>query len=842
MGQSWADTQGGSSLNKGSAPMITAFRWVIRLLIGGAILLGLALVLVYYLSARSLPDYDARIEVAGITAPVEIVRDLHAVPHIFGETDADVFFGLGYAHAQDRLWQMTMLRRTAQGRLSELFGEATVEIDHLLRALDIYGVSQAMVASQSPETQAGLRAYSQGVNARLREIQSEALGRGAPEFFLFGAEISPWTPADSIAVNRIMALQLTDHASRETLRAELSLLLSPERLNDILPTPPLPATLPKPDFASLFPDVTPRDGAVEAVTTLAALNPVHPVGSAGASNAWAAAPFRSASGATIMASDPHLGLSAPSIWMLARLEFPDSGGVIGGTIPGLPGILIGRNPDFGWGLTTSYMDDQDVYIERIDPNDPTQYITPDGPQKFRTRNVLINVKDAPAKSVTLRWTRHGPVIPGNHFRAADITPPGHVAALAWTALNPQDRSMDTLMGLMQARSIAEGRLALRPLISPPQNIIMADKNGVALQVMGKMPHRRDTHVGQGRIPVPGWVADNDWLGLLPFDDNPNVLEPESGLVINTNNRTTDAAFPRHMSYTWGDSQRIRRAQQLLGGRDFHTPESFIEAQTDIISPMARTLLPLIGRDLWWQDGTGTEDRLTPLRKTALERLADWNGEMSEHRPEPLVYAMWVRALQVRLFRDELGPVADRINHVEPLFIERAFRDIDGAAAWCDVVTSRVIETCPDMARLALDDALDTLSGLYGNRVESWRWGEAHRAFHEHQVLGQVPVVSFFANIVQPTSGGDNTLMRGRTRGEDPEPFTNVHGSGLRVIYDFGDPEGSRYIISTGQSGHVLSRHYDDLAQLWRRGDYIPMSLDPERARADAIGVTHLVPR
>ncbi|MBB5514813.1 penicillin amidase [Rubricella aquisinus] len=806
-------------------------------------LLAIGIGVVYYLAAGSLPEYDATVEVDGLNGPVEIVRDLHAVPHIFGETDEDVFFGLGYAHAQDRLWQMTMLRRTAQGRLSELFGEATVEIDHLLRALDIYGVAQAMVPNQSPETQSAMRAYAAGVNARLREVQAEALGRGAPEFFLFGAEIAPWTPADSIAVNRIMALQLTDHASRETLRAELSLLLSPERLDDIQPLPPLPPDLERPDFSSLFPEVMPtRDAQPPVAPLFAALNPVHEVGSAGASNAWAAAPSRSASGATVMASDPHLGLSAPSIWMLARLEFPGSGGVIGGTIPGLPGILIGRNADFGWGLTTSYMDDQDVYIERIDPNDPTQYITPTGSQKFRSRDILINVKGAPARQVTLRWTRHGPVIPGDHYRAADITPPGHVAALAWTALDPNDRSMDTLMGLMRARSIAEGRLALRPLISPPQNVIMADREDVALQVMGKMPHRRDTHVGQGRIPVPGWVEENDWLGYLPFDDNPRVLSPDSGMVINTNNRTTDAPFPRHMSFSWGDSQRIGRAQRLLGQREFHTPESFIDAQTDIVSPTARTLLPLIGRDLWWQDGTGPEDRLTPLRKTALERLAEWNGEMSEHRPEPLVYAMWVRALQIRLMRDELGPVADRLDRVEALFIERAFLDIDGAAAWCDVVTSRAVETCQDMAALALDDALDTLSAQYGNRVESWRWGEAHRAFHEHQVLGGIPVLSFFANIVQPTSGGDNTLMRGRTRGEDPDPFTNVHGSALRVIYDFGDPEGSRYIISTGQSGHMLSRHYDDLATLWRRGDYIPMSLDPERARADAIGVTRLVPR
>ena len=215
--------------------------------------------------------------------------------------------------------------------------------------------------------------------------------------------------------------------------------------------------------------------------------------------------------------------------------------------------------------------------------------------------------------------------------------------------------------------------------------------------------------------------------------------------------------------------------------------------------------------------------------------------MNEHLPEPLIYAAWLRALQDRLIRDDLGPLADEFPHVEPLFIERVFRDIDGASGWCDVVQSAPVETCTDMARLALDDALVWIGDRYGTALESLRWGDAHQATHDHPVLGAVPVLRYFVNIRQSTSGGDNTLMRGRTSGEDPDPFQNVHGAGYRGVYDFADPDSSVFIIATGQSGHPLSRHYDDLSQLWRRGEYIPMSLDAELARAAAVGVTVLEP-
>lgn len=818
--------------------MERVFRWLMRLL-GVALLLFVAAVtLVYYFASRSLPDYDAAYRLAGIDADVEIVRDNANVPHIFGQSDHDVFFGLGFAHAQDRLWQMTMLRRTAQGRLSELFGTRTVQIDELLRRLDLYRAATESVAAQDADTQAALRAYADGVNAWIAAVNAEALGRGAPEFFLFTPEIAPWQPADSVAVIKLMALQLSGHLSREVLRAQAALLLEPARLADLMPDHPAATRFETPDYGALMPSL-PR---IARAPTLARdpLSPVQPNALSGASNAFAAAPERAATGGTLLANDPHLGFSAPTIWYLARLEL-QSGGVIGATIPGLPVVLAGRSAQLGWGLTSSYMDDQDLFIEELNPANPEEYRTPTGWMPFRTEKSIINVEDAPPVTITLRWSENGPVLPGSHYDIANVTPPGHVAALAWTALSRQDTTVTSGMHLMRSKSVQEAIEAGRYFTAPAQNLMLVDRERIALKVVGNMPARSTDHLGRGRIPALGWQEGNRWQGVLPYEDNPLYIDPGAGILGNTNNRTTDAEYPRHVSFWWGDSQRIQRWSKLMAEREVHTRDSLIAAQLDTVSPAARSLLPLIARDLWFTGEAAAEGTPERQRQRALELLANWNGEMNEHLPEPLIYTAWLRQLQLKLIRDDIGPLAEAFTHPDPLFIERVFKDIDGAAAWCDIRQSSVTETCADTARIALDEALLQIGDTFGTALESLRWGDAHQATHDHSVLGEVPVLRYFVNIRQSTSGGDHTLLRGRTAGEAPNPFANVHGAGYRGVYDFADPDSSVFVTSTGQSGHPLSRHYDDLGERWRRGEYIPMTLDPELARAGAVGVTRLLP-
>ncbi|MBT0956936.1 penicillin acylase family protein [Alphaproteobacteria bacterium KMM 3653] len=819
--------------------MARLFRWLLRIFTGAVVLIVLAMSTVYYLASRSLPDYSASHTVSGLNAGIEIVRDNANVPHIFGSNDADVYFGLGFAHAQDRLWQMTMMRRAAQGRLSEVFGPRTLKTDELLRRLGLYEAAVASVEVQDARTMEALSAYSAGVNAWIAEVNEGSLGRGAPEFFMFSPEIAIWQPADSIAILKVMALQLSSHLSKEVLRAQVSLSLPAERLRDILPDAPGRGGAEPADFASIMPDL-PFGTASFTPQEYDPLSPVKPPMLAGASNVWAAAPDRSASGGTLLANDPHLGLTAPSVWYLARMEL-ETGGIIGGTIPGLPAMLVGRSETLGWGITSSYIDDQDVFIEELNPANPEEYRTENGWSRFQTERRIIRIKDEAPVTITLRNTRNGPVLPGGHYNLGEVTPQGHVAAIGWTALSPRDTSIGAAMKLNHASSVEQALAATEGFIAPAQNMMVADRERIAMQVIGAVPKRHPNHDSKGRLPALGWKAENRWDGRMPYASNPTFTDPASGLLGNTNNKTVDAPFPNHLSYSWGDTQRIQRWRRLMADREVHTRESFIDAQLDIVSVSARGLLPLIARDLWFTGEAAAEGTPERQRQRALELLGNWNGRMSEHLAEPLIYAAWLRQLNIRLIRDELGPLAESFTHADPVFIERVFRDVEGASAWCDVVQSTVTESCNDIARISLDEALLWIGETYGTALESLRWGDAHQAKHDHTVLGDVPLLKWIVNIRQSTSGGDHTLQRARTIGTGPEPFSNVHAAGFRGVYDFSDPDSSVFVISTGQSGHPLSRHYDDLGELWRRGEYIPMSLDPELARAANAGVTLLTP-
>ncbi|SDE12632.1 penicillin acylase family protein [Limimaricola pyoseonensis] len=818
--------------------MAALFRWLLRLTTG-AILLGLALfLLAYWFAGRSLPDYSARLRVEGVSAPVEIVRDNANVPHVFGRTDRDVFFALGFAHAQDRLWQMTMLRRTVQGRLSELFGPRTVSSDVLMRRLGLYQAAIRSVEDQDGQTRAALEAYAAGVNTWLEEVNAGARGRGAPEMWFFNQPVAPWQPADSLALLKLVAWQQTDQLQTEVLRARVSLAVEPERLRDVLPDVPGPGLMALPRYADLVPEIPQRRAVAAAEPD--PLSASLPAGFAGASNAWAAGPGRSATGATLLANDPHRMLSAPSIWYLARLELR-SGGVIGATIPGIPLVLAGRSADLGWGITASFADALDLYAEEVNPKNAGEYRTPGGWAAFESRDSIVEIAGAPALTLNLQRTENGPVLPAEQFALEAVRPPGHVMALAWTGLSEDDTSMTAGLRLMQARSIEEGIRAGRLQLAPHQNLILADRNRVALKTVGATPMRDPGHRSEGRMPTLGHEAVNRWQGRMSYAALPEQVDPVGGLVGNTNNKTVDRPFPDHVSHDWGDTQRIARWRGLMQSREVHTRESFIEAQLDAVSPTARALLPLVGADLWYSGAPAAEGTTERRRQRALELLGEWNGEMNEHLPEPLIYAAWMRALQDRLIRDELGPLAAEFRHLRPLFIDRVFRDEGGASAWCDIQQSAVEESCADIARMALDDALIWISETYGGELESLRWGDAHVARQDHPVLGGTPLLSWFVNIRQSSSGGDNTLLRGLTDGRAPNPFHNVHAAGYRGIYDFADPDSSVFVISTGQSGHPLSRHYDDLGELWRRGEYIPMSLDPSLARGASVGITQLLP-
>ncbi|AXC49953.1 penicillin acylase family protein [Paracoccus suum] len=810
--------------------MLTLFRWLVRLsvvLIAGAVLV---VGLVWYFSIRSLPDYNADYTVAGLAAPVEIVRSTENVPHIFGSNDADLFLALGLAHAQDRLFQMTVLRRAADGRLSELYGARAYAADDLARRLGLARRAKESLAAQDDYTRAALTAYAEGVNQWIQIVNREARGRGAPEFFLYPEDIAYWQAADSLAILKLLASGSTAALRNEVLRARLSLAL-PRRGPQVVSQA---GEADLPDYASLFPG-----GRLAAPGTAPAPEDdwfnwragfVAPAAERPASGAvFAADAARTAAGGALLADAIDTGLTAPSLFYLARLELA-SGGVIGATIPGVPVVLSGRSATLAWGIAPAQIDDQDVLVEEVQPGDSERYRDLDGWRAFDTRREVIRVRGDDDQVLTLRESVNGPIIPAGHLGLAGVLPAGHVAALSWTGLSTTDTTMSALMGLMRAPDRAAAGKALQGIVAPAVEVSLADAGGVTRQLAGARPVRSESHATHGRMPAPGWIAANRWQGVLP----PEAPQDVAGQIVAATGETGAAPGP--------DAPRAARLQALLSSREVHSRDSFIDAQLDIISPVARALLPLVGAELWFADEpapSGTPER---LRQDALGLLAEWDGSMSEHLPEPLIYAAWMAELQRRLIRDELGPVADEVTQLHPGFIDRVFRNTGGAGAWCDVIQSAPVETCAMIARQALDAALQDLSTRFGPAVASWRWGAVHEARHVHPALGRAPGLGFIVNLRQPVSGGDATMAASPPLGRGPQRWSAVTGAGYRGVYDMADPDSSVFVTSTGQSGHPLSRHYDDLSALWRRGEYITMSLDPDLARAAAEGVTHLRPQ
>ncbi len=808
--------------------MAILLKILVRITLGTIGLIALAAAIVYILVNSSLPDYDQLHQVTGIGGPVEIIRSEHNVPHIIGTTDADVYFGLGFAHAQDRLWQMVINRQFVQGRLSEVFGARTLDADRLMHTLELYALAREALEHQDSYTQTALSAYAAGVNAWMNHIRSRRFGRGAPEFYIFDLDLRPWTPIDSLALLSLNAFDLSPHLAEEVLRHRLLQRVPFERSRELLPM-------------SRDLDLSALPVQTAALPPRPTSAPVLPIRNRlGASNAWAVLPRNSATGGSLLANDPHLGFTAPSPWMLARLEL-SSGGIIGATIPGLPLVLAGRSAQLAWGLTYSYLDDQDLYFEKLDPTSSERYLTPAGYRDFERRVSVIAIKDDQPYSHVQSRTENGPVLDPSILNIASIIPSGYVVSLAWTQLVPDNRTMTGALQLMRARTIDEAILAGRQIRAPALNILLADRNNIVLQTVGAAPVRHRFHETQGQLPAAGWKHRNRWQGEFPYELMPRIRNPYDGYIINTNNRLPTGVFPEHLSHIWGDTLRAQRLRTILDTDPIQSVDSTAAAQLDVISPAARTIIPIIARELWQSITDTTDDPVIARRSDALRLLRSWVGNMDEYSAEPLIYVAWIEALMDMMIADELGDLASAFRRPNPEFIQRAFLDAGNAWQWCDIVQTSEIEDCEEIARLALDRALSELVIVHGTNMADWKWGSAHQVAHSHTPLGNAPVFTWLFDIRYPVPGGDHTLNRTALDWTADDPYLSSDGPGYRGIYDMANPDNSRFIIATGQSGHFQSRHYNDLGALWRIGDYIPMSLNIEDARRFSIGTTFLEP-
>ena len=578
------------------------FRSAARLTAIAAILAAVLLAAGYFYLRQSLPQTEGEIRLPGLGAAAEVMRDRYGVPHIFAASLEDASFALGYVHAQDRLWQMEMSRRIAAGRVAELLGAGALETDRFLRTLGVRRSAEANLRVLDAETRRLLDSYAAGVNAFL------ASGPVLPvEFWLTGAQPEPWTPADSIGWVKMMAWDLGGNFRNELLRMSLARTLPLARIHQILP--PYPGEQPP-----VIADLKELYGTLERDAVQ--LAQFAPDNDGLGSNNWVVSGARSASGKPLLANDPHLGLTAPPVWYFAHISVPGTN-VIGSTLPGVPGIILGRNERIAWGFTNTGPDVQDLYIEKLDA--AGGYLAPEGRRPFQVIEETIRVKGAAPEKLRVRVSRHGPVISDVLRTAQDAAPRGHVIAFAWTALAEDDRTMQAALKFARAREWQGFLAAARDFQSPQQNIVYADVEGnIGFVAAGRVPVRKPANDLKGLAPAPGWLEKYDWDGYLPFDQLPSSFNPASGALVTANHRITPPEYAHFISSDWQPPYRADRIQRLLDAAPRHTPQSFARIQADVVSLAMRDLRPRL---------LATRPRSEEARK-ALALLGKWDGAMA----------------------------------------------------------------------------------------------------------------------------------------------------------------------------------------------------------------------
>ena len=574
------------------------------------------------------------------------------------------------------------------------------------------------------------------------------------------------------------------------------------------------------------------------------------------SNSWVVSGTRSVTEKPLLANDPHLGLTVPSVWYFAHLSWPGRD-VVGATFPGMPIVVLGHNGRAAWGLTNTGADTQDLFIEKLDPENPARYLAPGGYRRFEVRREVIKVKDGDDMTLRIRETRHGPVLGDASAAAAGAAPPGHVIALGWTALRDDDRTLEAGLGLPEATDWTSFVANMRNFHSPPQNVSYADVEGnIGFLVPGRIPMRKwgqseisgarplagnltltpFSPADPGRLgttPRPGWDKHHDWSGFIPFDALPREYNPPGGAIVTANHDVTAKDYPHRLTVEWAAGFRARRIMELLAARPRHDAESFRSLQQDRVSAFARALLPRLR-------GVPLGAETTPLARRAHGLLDAWEGDMDPERPEPLVFNAWVWEFGRLVTADELGPVQREAWGRKGAFLLRILETREG---WCDdVVTAERTETCDEMLARALERAVGRLAERHGDDPDAWRWGEEHFALAEHRPLAESPLSRLF-NLRGPAPGSIYTINSfefsplARKR-----PFTTTHGPSLRAIYDLADLDRSLFIHSTGQSGNVLSPLYDSFEERWRTGEYITIPTRRTAFEDGALGHLRLVPR
>ena len=828
-------------------------KWLKRVLVALAILILAVGVYGFFLVRRSFPTVDGELIVAGLSAPVTVIRDVDGIPHIYASNSRDMYMAQGFVEAQDRFWQMDFWRHIGAGRLSEMFGESQVKTDMFLRSLGFTDLVEAELEMMDPAVRQILEWYADGVNAYLQDRDASEISL---EYAVLGLtnrsyEIEPWSPVHTMTWTKVMSWDLSANLSSEIERAILSAQLPVDRVEQLWPPYPEehPVIVPS-DLvvAKAVPPDLPDSSTAALRTVAAAVDSLEGLTGGGfegiGSNSWAVSGSLSETGHPLLANDPHLAIQMPSIWYAVGLHCTDDGPQcgqdrIGFSFAGAPGIVLGHNEHIAWGVTTQPADTQDLFIEKVNPDNPSQYEVDGEWAEMEMSTETIVVAGQPDRELTVRRTRHGPVISGIFIEegafddSAVETSDEYVVALAWQTLQPSTL-IEAIVGINEATTYEEFREAASMWDIATQNLSYADTEGnIAYQSTGEIPVRAN---GDGRWPVPGWTSEYEWTGLVAFEDLPAILNPERGYVASANQPVTRSGEGPFEMYDAAYGYRASRVEEMIEGGS-HSIDTFQTAQMDSWDGGAETLVPFI------LDVEAPNENSAELQ----DLIAAWSSSdepfqaTADSAGAAAYQGVWRHVLAIT-FHDELP------EEYEPVGGSRWFEVIahlvnEPNDPWWDDVTTEQIETRDDVLAEALAHANIELTNRLGSNRGNWTWGRLHIANFENQTLGRsgiAPIEWLFNRSAPKRVGGGPSIVN--AAGWDAnESFLVDWIPSFRMVIDLGDLSRSTAINATGQSGHAFHSHYDDMIEPWTEGVQVSLRWTDEPVAAAARATLTLSP-
>jgi penicillin amidase len=784
----------------------------------GAVILPLAAAATwgYLILQQSLPPTSGTLRVSGIEFPVTLTRDDHGVAYIQAQRDTDAFYALGLAHAQDRLWQLELQRRMGRGEMSEIFGRGSLQLDIFVRTLGIRENAAASLHALSDEAKSALSAYAAGINSWIdgrHELPSE--------FAVLRVKPQHWTPADSLAWLKVFALSMSLNYRAELDNYSLAAILDESRQRSLAlqGTSAAPVTVPNAELKS-----------VNALAQLASLGrEVERLlgdGKVVGSNAWAIAARHSSDGKATLANDPHLGLELPSMWYVASLK-GEKLQASGMTLVGLPLVLLGRNQHIAWGATNMMADTQDLYFEQVNANDPNQYRQGEAWRDFASRTETFNVKaDFPAVlrnplapvQVKIRSTLNGPIITD----ATGVL--DQPVALRWTGSSRSDTSFDAFLRVNYAGDWATFNRAMALHVAPALNLVYVDAaQNIGYLAAGQVPIRG---IGQGKTPLQGWLPETAWRGFIPASELPRSFNPGKGYVVSANNQVAGSDYPYFISDDWAEPARAQRIEEMIVAKLAQNAKLSAAdqraMQVDYVDKQAAQLLPELLQTARDEDVDGL-----------LDALSEWDGRTDRDSIASTVFFTWMQHLRTRLFADELKTVwgkPELSTQLQAIVHGMSLTRVQAALAetsanWCDDIDTAATESCDEIKSRALRDTYKDLQHLLGSDPDDWQWSEAHQVVFAHRPFSSIKGLDFIYERRLANGGSENSINVAGGSYDRNEGFTQTYGAGFRQILQPGAADAATHIYmnSTGQSGNVLSRHYDDMIEPYVTGAYYSLT-------------------